>query len=322
MELSVVIPTHEKADLLARTLAALRRQQLPSVAWEVVVVDDASADGTPEVLERARREWNGRLQVVRAERNVGRAAARNLGARRAGGRWLLFLDDDILAPAGLLAAHLDLLRAGPHLGTIGPVLTDPTLVDAPHFHYIDTRGAAKVTGPEVPERYLVTQNCAVPADDFAAVGGFDEHFEGYGFEDMDLGFRLADERGVRFRLLREPVPLHLHHHTLQQYLGKKRLCGHGALQRIAAVHPGRLREMRLHWVLDPPGRSPGIAVRLFRFLVSTGLPRLLVHLLEHWPVKGRAVPRLAPLHHRCMDVAILASMCQGVSEWRQRHDDG
>ncbi len=319
VDLTVVIPTRDKRELLARTLAALARQDLPAARWDVVVVDDASGDDTAAWLDAQRAAWGDRLTVVHAAKNVGRARARNLGAERGRGRWLLFLDDDIEAPPGLLSAHLARLDGTRHTGTIGLVRTAGAIVDAPHFHYIDTRGAAKIRRDPVPARYLVTQNCAVPRDDFAAVDGFDPGFTGYGFEDMDLGFRLEENCGTRFLLVDRPVPLHWHHHTLDQYLAKKRLCGHGALQRIAERHPCRLREMRLHWVIDPPGRRAPLAVRWLRRLAAGGGDRFLAVLLASWPRCGAAArPMLFPLYARLMDAAILAAMCHGVADFRGR----
>jgi len=312
-DITVVIPTHGKRPLLERTLAALRAQTLPPEAWNLVVVDDASPDDTAAWLEGESPRWAGRLAVVRPERNVGRARARNLGAAAADGRWILFLDDDVVAPPDLLAAHREVLGSHPDQGAIGLVLTDPALVDAPHFHYIDSRGAAKVVGDTIPARYLVTQNTSVPREAFQAIGGFDEAFRAYGFEDMDLGFRLEDA-GVVFRPLRRPVPRHVHHHTLDQWLAKKRECGHGPLQRIAEIHPERLVEMRLHWVLDPPGVRPSLARRSVRFGARRLGPVLLRFALA-WPTADGRRPRLPRLHARLLDLLVLSSYCQGVAEY-------
>jgi glycosyltransferase involved in cell wall biosynthesis len=119
VKLTVVIPTMNKQPLLGRTLAALLEQDAGTDAWNVVVVDDGSSDGTAALL-RTLANRTPRLRVVSPERNVGRAAARNLGWQAADGRWVLFLDDDILAPPGLLRTHLAVLESGEDRGTIGP----------------------------------------------------------------------------------------------------------------------------------------------------------------------------------------------------------
>jgi glycosyltransferase involved in cell wall biosynthesis len=312
MRLSVVIPTHNKRRLLARTLEALAQQRSPA-PWEIVVVDDGSEDGTSELLAAAASAHGGRLHSVRPARNVGRAAARNLGVRAATGRWILFLDDDILAPPGLLAAHLAVLERHQGSGTIGLVRTDPELVDAPHFHYLDTRGIAKVKGDRVPGRYFVTQNAALPRAEFLAVGGFDERFAGYGFEDVELAFRLEDRLGLVFRPVREPVPLHLHHHSLAEYLAKRRQVGRGALRRLARTHPHRIPEMRLHWIF-PAGGGVDWRTRLVGRAARAGVAGALARLLGRWPVGGGHVPRLAWIYRRLMDGLILCCYRDGLAE--------
>lgn len=311
MILSVVIPTRDKAALLARTLAALHAQRLDE-PWEIVVVDDASGDGTPALLAAAP---GARLRVVTCPRNVGRAAARNLGWRAAAGRWVLFLDDDIVAPPGLLAAHLSRLREAPGCGTIGRVVTDPAIVDGALFHYLDSRGVAKGGAGEVPARWFVTQNAAVPREALAAVGGFDERFRVWGFEDMELAFRLEDRLGTRFLAVTAPVPLHAHHHTLAEWLAKKRGCGALSLPLLADLHPGRLREMRLDWVLDRPGAaSRPAAAPLLRAAAGGPAPRLLAACAAAWPTgRGRA-PRAAKLYARLLDLLVLLAYRRGLTD--------
>lgn len=313
MMLTVVIPTRNKRPLLQRTLAALLAQDAGGAAWDVVVVNDGSTDDTGEFLaaEAARQP---RLKVVSPPANVGRAAARNLGWRAAAGRWVLFLDDDILAPAGLLAAHLEVLASGPGVGTIGPAVTDPDIIDAPHFHYIDTRGVAKLPAGPAPGKYFVTQNAAVPREALERIGGFDEDFSAYGFEDMDIGFRL-EEAGVAFQVLPAPVPRHIHHHTLAEYLQKKRICGQSSLRQVAGRHPGRLAEMRLDLLLDAPGRRTRPAVRLLRAALAGWPGRMATWLAARWPACGTR-PRAMACYARVMDAAVMAAYARGLAESR------
>ena len=316
MKLSVVIPTHNKRALLERTLAALRMQDLPpGTEWEIVVVDDGSSDGTGAWLAALAGRPGPDLRVVTPPGNVGRARARNLGARSARGRWLVFLDDDIVAPPGLLGAHLKLLEQHPGDGTIGFAVTAPELVDAPHLRYLDTRGVARLGGGAAPARYFVTQNAAVPREAFLAVGGFDEAFLSYGFEDMEVAFRLEDQAGVRFHCLPAPVPVHVHHHSLAELLAKRRECGRGSLRLLARRHPARLREMSLHHVIDPePAGGPAMGSRLLRAFLDLGGAAALPRLLASWPVRSGQRPLAGGVYTRLMNLAVLAAYRQGVRD--------
>lgn len=99
--LSVILPVHNGAQHLPDALASLHHNDAPDV--EVVVVDDASTDATPALLEA----WAGRfasLRVLRTAEPVGAAAARNLGLAQAGGRLITFVDADDWLARGHLAA--------------------------------------------------------------------------------------------------------------------------------------------------------------------------------------------------------------------------
>lgn len=94
-DVSVVVATHDRPELLRGLLDALERQTLARERFEVVVVDDSSAPATRAVLDDAR---DLDLQVVTTGANVGAPRARNLGWRAARGALIAFTDDDC-APA-------------------------------------------------------------------------------------------------------------------------------------------------------------------------------------------------------------------------------
>jgi glycosyltransferase involved in cell wall biosynthesis len=104
MLLSVAVCTWNRADLLAATLEGLTRQgPLPDGdAWELVLVDNNSTDGTPAVAER----FAGRLPLrYLREPEQGLSRARNRAAREARGELLVWTDDDVLVDPGWLAAY-------------------------------------------------------------------------------------------------------------------------------------------------------------------------------------------------------------------------
>lgn len=88
---SVVLPTHNRVDLLRHAVDTVLAQTEP--AWELIVVDDASTDGTAAYLEEVSRR-DARVQVVRNPHSKGGAGARNEGISHSRGEWVAFLDDD------------------------------------------------------------------------------------------------------------------------------------------------------------------------------------------------------------------------------------
>jgi glycosyltransferase involved in cell wall biosynthesis len=102
-ELSVVIPTHDRRELLRACLYSFEHQSASVEAFEVVVVIDGSSDGTAEMLSAYTPPF---AVSVLEQVQAGAPAARNAGAEAASGRVLLFVDDDMTASPLLVAAHL------------------------------------------------------------------------------------------------------------------------------------------------------------------------------------------------------------------------
>jgi glycosyltransferase involved in cell wall biosynthesis len=103
-EVSVIVPTRNRCQLLELTLRSVFEQR--NVAFEVIVVDDASTDDTSRLL----RSLADRVRVVHHERPGGVSAARNRGIAEAQGPWVAFLDDDDLWAPDKLAYQLEALR--------------------------------------------------------------------------------------------------------------------------------------------------------------------------------------------------------------------
>ena len=89
--ISVVIPTHNRRDLLLQALASVLRQR--DCDFDVVVIDDGSADNTADAV---RALGAAKIRMLRNQQPVGVAAARNMGIQAASGSWVALLDDDDL----------------------------------------------------------------------------------------------------------------------------------------------------------------------------------------------------------------------------------
>ena len=112
---SAIVLAHRRREQVAHTLDRLA--ELP--VDEVIVVDNASADGTAELV----RSRGGAVRLIEAGDNLG-AAGRNLGARAARGDFLVMLDDDSYPLAGTIEAALAVFDRAPHVGLIGGSVRD------------------------------------------------------------------------------------------------------------------------------------------------------------------------------------------------------
>lgn len=184
MRISVVIATKDREAYLERALASFEHQ-LGAPSFEVIVVDNASTDGTKGVVERAIARARYPITYV-FEGEPNRGKARNRGIERAQGYLVLFCDDDVVAPPGFLAAH-EAAHDTSNVVANGPILNVPSYDDRP-----------KPSAANYSRAFLCTCNASMPKHALDAVGGFDEEFRLYGWEDTELGARLR-EHGLRWK---------------------------------------------------------------------------------------------------------------------------
>lgn len=183
MTFSVVIATKDRAGFLARTLDSLAAQR-DAPPFEVVVVDNGSHDATPQLLAARSSGTSFGLRSVHVAQ-PNRGAARNAGIAAATGTSVAFVDDDVWLPERFLAAHAAAQRATGAVTVSGPILNVPGYATRPKPAWSNYSGA-----------FLCTCNVSVPRAALLAVGGFDEAFDLYGWEDTELGLRLR-RSGVR-----------------------------------------------------------------------------------------------------------------------------
>ena len=119
-EISIVIVSWNTRDLLRACLKSIYAT-MDEIAFEVIVVDNASEDGSAEMVESEFPE----ATLIRSESNLGFAAGCNLGLRKATGRFLMILNSDAELTAGAVSRMLDFMERRPDAGLVGPKLVSP-----------------------------------------------------------------------------------------------------------------------------------------------------------------------------------------------------
>jgi glycosyltransferase involved in cell wall biosynthesis len=235
---SVVIPTRNRLGMLRVALSSVLCQV--GVDLEVVVVDDASSDGTPERLAAL---GDPRLKVIANEVNVGVSRARNIGIDAARGTWIAFLDDDDFWGPGKLEAHLARAESEGAEWVYGAmVFIDP--------HGEPTR-IGRVPTPADLARQLLVDNViggpssvAVKARLLERTGGFDERLSI--LADWDLWLRLNEV--ARPAACHEPLVGYMHHAENMQLVQMNGLPDE--LRYLAAKHPGADRHFGRKQLLE------------------------------------------------------------------------
>ena len=217
---SVVVPTYNRPEPLARCLRALAAQDYPSELLEVIVVDDGGEEDLTNVTSRFER-----VRLLRQD-NAGPAAARNAGAAVAENDWLAFTDDDciphpdwLLHIASAVTRNRSALVGGYCLNALSNSLcaaASQLILNVVHEHF---------NGDHDHAVFFPSDNMVVARQRFLEIGGFDERFRWS--EDRDLCDRWAS-RG--WPLIVEPRALvdHAHVMGLPGFLGQHFGYGRGA----------------------------------------------------------------------------------------------
>jgi GT2 family glycosyltransferase len=165
---------------LERVLDACFEQTVPADSYEVVLVNDGSTDSTPEVIARAQMRASCRFVVVN-QPNSGLAKGRNTGIAHATGERIIFIDDDVLPLPNFVEEHLRSHDAHPSAIVRGGAINVESFDDLPPPVW----KLRNYSG-----NYFWTTNVSVPLVTIRAIGGFNESFSEYGWEDIDVGLRL------------------------------------------------------------------------------------------------------------------------------------
>ncbi len=256
-DLSVLVPSFQRPESVARLLERLRAQTLDPARFEVVIVDDGSETPLRASIGSASERFA--LTLLRQER-AGPTAARNLALERCRGRWCLFLDDDALPASELLEQHLA-LHAQRERAQLAPV----AVLGSSHF---SARAVAASAFVELLDRSdllfefsalrhgelhdghaFSSCNLSVETQLVRAAGGFDALRFPDVLADVDLGLRL-EARGVRVLHRSDLVAERDHVWERAEFFEHARERG-VALARLYAKH-GATRGLRLN-----PGEAAG-----------------------------------------------------------------
>ncbi len=210
----MIIPVYCRAALTRQCLDTVLERERPECEFEVVVVDDASADATPGLLA----SYGDRIRVVTHGRNMGFAAACNDGAAVATGRDLVFLNNDTIPLRGWLDALVRYADAHPGAAVVGSKLLSPwgTVQHAgvaicqdraPRHLYAGFPGDHPAVNRSRRVQIVTAACVLIRRDVFGAAEGFDRAFIN-GYEDVDLCLRLG-ERGHEVHYCHDSVLVHL-----------------------------------------------------------------------------------------------------------------
>lgn len=219
IDVSIVMPCHNRRDALALTLAEMSRQSYPAEQFEVIVVDQASTDGVAGLVRSLEVPYT--LRLLPQDGKYGISVARNAGIDNARAALVILLDADLVPDPGLVAAHVTLHAAHDRALGCGQVLPY-----APAYTSFIDRAARPEAGLDrgdregpLPFYEAFGGHLSLTRTVFREVGPFDPGLRGY--EDIDFAYR-AHRLGITVFNCPAAIGYHNHPRTLRERCAQAR----------------------------------------------------------------------------------------------------
>lgn len=215
---SIVIPTFNRPHILKKTLTALNSQSFKN--FEVIVVSDGFNDATKKIIESLKTKLNFPLNFIQ-QKHAGPASARNNGIKKASGKYILFIGDDMIPDKDCIKEHQRIRSLNEEEIILGFVDWHPDIKVTPFMKYLSPNGPQFnfkdiINKNDVSFKFFYTSNISIPRK-ILLEDSFDESFKFAAIEDLELGYRLQ-KRGIKLIHNPEAIVYHYHEISLKEFL--------------------------------------------------------------------------------------------------------
>lgn len=196
IDASVIIPSYNRKEILQECLKALFNQSYPENKYEIILVDDGSTDGTEKMISELNTPSN--LTYIRNEKRIGQPKSRNKAIDIARGKYTIFVDSDIIVVPEFISEHLRYHR-----------LHGDSIVNGQLIYISDLKevGEKRKGFWDISFSSFNTANVSVRREHLDQVGSFDMDLLPYGWQDVELGYRLR-KMGLKSRKNRKAIGYH------------------------------------------------------------------------------------------------------------------
>lgn len=261
MFFSVVIPTYNRAEILQMTLAALYQQSVQLQDYEVIVVSDGSTDKTSKVVAVFSKKYKN-FHFIK-QKNQGQGVARNTGIKKAKGDVVVMIGDDIIPTHDFLYEHqkFHYLYPEENSAVLGFTAWHPGLKINNFMKWMVDGSSVmgrfgghqfayeKLQGKKLANHnFFYTSNISIKRK-LLLKFPFDPAFSSYGWEDVELGYRMEQEAGLK--LYYNSWAVGYHHHQMDE-----------------RSLPGRMEAIgKSAWIIDRKYPELGKVPKSFKLLV-------------------------------------------------------
>ena len=222
MLISVIIVTWNGRNYIEKLLTSLAKAIEIYNNVEIVVVDNASSDGTPEIIEEFKKLFESKLRIVRLKQNVGFACGNNIGVAFAKGDIILLLNQDTFVDSKIFKNLVEVFYANREIGIVQCLLKQyylPNMIDSLGDVMSDVGAAIMIGFGEIIRKNAPLElkeifhargaALAIKREVLEKVGGlFPSYYIGAGYEDLDLSMRV---RFAGYKIVLAPNCVVYHH---------------------------------------------------------------------------------------------------------------
>lgn len=232
-ELSVIIPTYNRVNLLKKVLRSINKQSYDLKRVEVLVLDDFSLVNPKSEIIGLKLKY--KLRFFRMKKHMGQGKLRNAGIKLSQGKYILFMGDDIFPKTNLFKEHMKLHHKYPKIAVLGRVYWEKKLknefmdfIENIQFHYQTIKNNQDV------KLHFYTSNISLEKSWFKKEL-FSREFKNYGLEDLELGYRL-EKKGLRTIYNPRAIVHHHHRYNFEQFCKRMKNTGKSAVI-FSKLHP-------------------------------------------------------------------------------------
>jgi glycosyltransferase involved in cell wall biosynthesis len=240
MFFSVVITTYNRAEILQKTLEAFYNQSVKEVDYEVIVVNDGGTDETARVVSQFKKKHRNLIYI--RQKNQGQGVARNTGIKKARGEVIILGQDDIIPTHDFLYEHqkFHYMHPAENEAVLGFTAWHPELKVTPFMNWLVNGSSIfgkfgghqfayeKLKGKKLANfNFFYTSNISLKRSLLKRFS-FDPVFSSYGWEDIELGYRLEKQAKLKLYYNSWAVGYHYHYMDEKSLPGKMEAIGKSA----------------------------------------------------------------------------------------------
>ncbi len=178
--ISIVIPTRNRKNILKKCLVALNNQNYDFNKFEIVIIDDGSNQNNKKMIENLNLKPEVKYTY---QEHAGPSTARNNGIKKARGKYIIFIDDDIIVNKEFIKSHIEKLKNNDRVIVHGPVI---------YTNDLNNPTSAEKKMRDFSNAFFATGNASIKKEYLLKAGLFNERFKEYGWEDLEFGQRLKE----------------------------------------------------------------------------------------------------------------------------------